>query len=162
MKRVLVVGYGNPLRGDDGVGITAVEKLVERVETERKRGSYEVPVAIRFKALHQLTPELAADLAEVDFAVFIDAACDNVQGEIVHRRVLPSHSAPDAFSHQLTPEVLLAMAERLYGRCPEAHLYSVGAASFEYGETLSEPVRAALPALLEQVHAACFGTQSYP
>lgn len=163
MKQVLVVGYGNPLRGDDGLGIAAVEMLIERAEaaeSTRQRASAEPTVAIRFKALHQLTPELASDLAEVDFAVFIDAACDNVQGEIVHRRVLPSHSAPDAFSHQLTPEVLLAMAERLYGRSPEAHLYSIGAASFEYGEALSEAVRAALPALVDRVQAACFATQS--
>lgn len=156
MKRVLVIGYGNPLRGDDGLGIAAVEMLMRRTEIEPRDRS----VAIHFKAVHQLTPEIAADLSEVDFAVFIDAACDNVQGDIIHRRVLPSASAPDSFSHQLTPEVLLAMAERLYGRSPQAYLYSIGAASFEYGETLSEPVRAALPALVDQIQAACFATQS--
>jgi|YelNatPaOPRAMG01_1025707.scaffolds.fasta_scaffold20138_2 hydrogenase maturation protease len=156
MRRVLVIGYGNPLRGDDGLGIAAVEMLMGRVEA----GLCDPGVAIRFKAVYQLTPEIAADLAGADFAVFIDAACDNVQGDIIHRRVLPSASALDSFSHQLTPEVLLALAERLYGRSPEAYLYSIGAASFEYGETLSEPVRAALPALVDQIQAACFGTQS--
>ncbi len=156
MKRVLVIGYGNPLRGDDGLGIAAVEMLMQRAE----KAPHGPGVAIRFRAAHQLTPEIAADLAETDFAVFIDAACDNVQGDIIHRRVLPSVSATGSFSHQLTPEVLLALAERLYGRSPEAHLYSIGAASFEYGETLSEPVRAALPALIDQIQAVCFATQS--
>ncbi len=151
MKNVLIVGYGNPLRGDDGVGIAAVEML-------RDLGAHSA--SVRFKALHQLTPELAADLAEVDLAIFIDAACDNVQGEVVHRKVVPARSSPDAFSHHLTPEVLLGLTERLYGTCPEAILFSVGAASFEYGEGLSEPVRAALPALIEEVRAAYAATQS--
>jgi hypothetical protein len=46
------------------------------------------------------------------------------------------------------------MAERLYGSCPEACFFSVGARSFEYGEKLSPEVESALPGLIEEVCAA--------
>ncbi|HWR54277.1 MAG TPA: hydrogenase maturation protease [Bryobacteraceae bacterium] len=102
-----------------------------------------------------MTPELAPDVAEADLVIFIDASCDNGPGEVASRRVVSERSPSNSsFSHQLTPEVLLAFAERLYGTCPEAILLSVGAASFEFGEGLSEVVQAAIPDLLARVQAA--------
>jgi Ni,Fe-hydrogenase maturation factor len=47
------------------------------------------------------------------------------------------------------------MAERLYGSCPEACFFSVGARSFEYGEKLSPEVESALPGLIEEVEKLC-------
>ncbi len=136
---VLVLGFGNPLRGDDAAGWAAIEQL------RNLRAS----ASLRWT--QQLTPELAADIASAGRVIFIDAACDNEQGAVACRPVLPTCCGSSAFTHELTPELLLALAERLYGRCPEATLYSVGAASFETGAGLSEPVRAALPALVQQV-----------
>ncbi len=156
VKDVLVIGYGNPLRGDDGVGIAAVGMLAGRVEC----GTAGACAQVRYTAVHQLTPELAADIAQAGLVIFIDAACDNVQGEITRRKVHPVRSSPETFSHHLTPEILLTYSERLYGACPEAILFSVGGASFKHGEGLSEPVRAALPVLLAEIEAACAATQS--
>jgi Ni,Fe-hydrogenase maturation factor len=63
-KSYLVVGYGNDLRSDDGVG----QRVAEVVAT------WEIS-NVRSLAMHQLTPELAAELADVDVAIFVDA-CD--------------------------------------------------------------------------------------
>jgi hypothetical protein len=43
------------------------------------------------------------------------------------------------------------MAQRLYGRSPEAYLVTVGAGSFELGEELSPPVARALPEVIVTV-----------
>lgn len=201
MTKILILGYGNPLRGDDGVGPAVALALQDELENHRRdaentdksknqikktdaeRRADEAgrpantieakslsvsasssassaslrcnPPQIHCKALHQLTPEIAADVAEANLVIFIDASCDNGPGEVASRRVVPESSPSNSFSHQLTPEVLLAFAGRLYGTCPEAILFSVGAASFEYGERLSAEVQAAVPVLLAQVHAAC-------
>lgn len=144
MAQVLIVGYGNPLRGDDGIGWHAAEAVARRVQD----GNVEV------LASHQLTPEMACSISRATLVIFIDAACDNKEGEVAFRRVEPDSSPSELFTHQLTPEVLLGLAQRLYGSCAEAMLLSVGAGSFEYGETLSPAVEAALPALLEQVQTA--------
>lgn len=197
MKNVLVLGYGNPLRGDDGVGpavVWEVQGLQERGGRREERGGNHQPQFapkehlhssldtsrspdssssgsprfddfsydnFRCKALHQLTPELAPDVAQADLVIFIDASCDNGPGEVASRRVVPESSASStSFSHQLTPEVLLAFAERLYGTCPEAVLLTVGAASFEFGEGLSAEVQAAVPVLLDRIRAECTALQS--
>jgi hydrogenase maturation protease len=145
MAQVLILGYGNPLRGDDGVGWHAARRLAETF------GSSEVEVI----AGHQLTPELAEPLSRARLAVFIDAACDHGVGEVVLQHIVPQTSSSEPFSHQLTPEVLLGMAKRLYGACPEAVLLSVGAGSFELGQTLSPAVEAALPELFRRVQTVC-------
>jgi hydrogenase maturation protease len=125
---VLVIGYGNPLRGDDGFGFRAAERI---------------PGAL---AVHQLTPELMEPISRADRVLFLDAAAEGVPGEVRRR---PVHPAPDArsFTHHSTPESLLAGALALYGRAPDAILLTVTGADFSLSETLSPPVQAALDSL---------------
>src|SRR5689334_3921419 len=101
MPRTLVVGIGNPLRQDDGVGRRIAEALAGL-------------------SSHQLTVELAEPLSRVDRAVFIDAADTGDPPGTVSCRVLYPAEAALTLSHHLTPSVLLALARHLYGRCPEA------------------------------------------
>ena len=70
MPKVLVVCYGNPLRGDDGVGWIVAEKLQQR----------SLPDFVFIQTHIQLTPEQAADLSEADLAIFIDACDGNLLG----------------------------------------------------------------------------------
>ncbi len=145
MARVLIIGWGNPLRGDDGVGWRAAELAAAALE------GHDVTVRVA----HQLMPEFAEEISRSEFVVFIDAACDNSPGEVRQERVEPDRAPSVAFSHQLSPPALLGMAERLYGSRPEACFFSVGGRSFEYGEKLSPEVESALPALLEEVEKVC-------
>ncbi len=147
MSRILIIGWGNPLRGDDGVGWRAAERLAETLK------AHDVTVRVS----HQLMPEFAEDVSRAEFVVFIDASCDNSPGEVRFERVEPDQAPSAAFSHQLSPPGLLGMAARLYGSCPEACFFSVGARSFEYGEKLSPEVESALPALLIEVEKVCGG-----
>ncbi len=150
MARILIIGWGNPLRGDDGVGWRAAERLAEALD------AHDVTVRVS----HQLMPEFADDVSRSEFVVFIDAACDNSPGEVRFERVEPDRAPSAAFSHQLSPPALLGMAEKLYGSRPEACLFSVGARSFEFGEELSPEVESALPALLIEVEKVCGGTRA--
>ncbi len=145
--RILVIGWGNPLRGDDGVGWRAAELLAGAGALDGH------DVAVRVS--HQLMPEFAEEIGRSEFVVFIDAACDNSPGEVRFERVEPDRAPSTAFSHQLSPPALLGMAERLYGSRPEACFFSVGGRSFEYGEELSPEVESALPGLLEEVEKVC-------
>ncbi len=145
MAEVLIIGYGNPLRGDDALGWLAAEQLRTTIRDER----------VEILTGHQLTPEMADPVSRARIVIFIDADCDNREGEIAFRRVEADRSAPELFSHQLTPEVLLGVATRLYGGSANGVLISVGAGTFEYGAELSEVVRTALPAVLERVQKVC-------
>ena len=123
--RPLVIGIGNLLRGDDGVGGLLAEEVGGR-------------------SVQQLTPELAAELAELEVVVFIDAwlAPAGAKPQLVE--VLPAAGAPD--THRLEPAHLLAISQALYGRAPEAHLLQVPATGFGHGTALSPELRAVLPA----------------
>ncbi len=140
MTEVLIVGYGNPLAGDDAAGWRAAEALEARFRDP----------AVRVVACRQLTPELAEEVARAALVIFLDAGVDAPPGAL-HCR--PVGRPPDAmlFSHQMTPEAVIETSERLYGRRPEAVLFSVGARSFQAGAGLSSEVERALPVLLDQV-----------
>ena len=59
---ILVIGYGNELRGDDGIG----PRVAEAIAAAHHPG-------VRVVSCFQLVPELAADLAKARLAVFVDA-----------------------------------------------------------------------------------------
>ena len=121
----LVIGIGNPLRGDDGVGALLAEQAGGR-------------------SVHQLTPELAAELAELEAVLFIDAWLAPAGGPPQLVEVIPAGAgAPD--THRLESAQLLAISQALYGRAPAACLLQVPAHAFEHGNTLSAQLQAALP-----------------
>lgn len=143
MSRILIVGYGNPLRCDDGLGWRAAEELSRRLPFPE----IEVEVIVR----HQLTPELANSLRDTDAVFFIDAAQGGRPGELTCE---PVTSQPLAVhSHQCSPAGVLALAQQLYGATPRAFAVSMCGECFDHGEVLSEAVEAGLPKLTALVES---------
>lgn len=68
--KVLIVGYGNPLRRDDGVGWYAAQRLSHELSGEQAE----------VIACHQLMPELAERISQTDLVIFIDAAVGTSPG----------------------------------------------------------------------------------
>jgi hydrogenase maturation protease len=120
---VLVIGYGNTLRGDDGIGPAVAEAVVEMG----------LP-GVRVLVEHQLTPELAADLAESRLTVFVDAA---VGDKAVTAVRLVAATAGEVMTHAVDPSGLLALALAAYGRTPEAWLVTAAGADFGFRDGLS-------------------------
>lgn len=139
MAKAIIIGFGNPLRGDDGLGQRAAEELEEEF----------AGADVEVRSCHQLTPEIAEPVSRAEVAVFIDAAEDQPPGEFRCRRLEPSARTPTSFAHALDPEAVLAVAHALYGHCPDAALLSVGGERFEHGEGLSPAVQEAIPAVLD-------------
>ena len=134
--RVLVLGYGNPGRQDDGVGPAIVEELARLA----------LP-GVTAESDYQLSIEAAADLAEADKAVFVDAALAGPEPFQV-RRLAPS--ATISFStHAFGPESVLAVCEDAYHRAPEALLVGVRGYEFDIAEGLTSRARANSRAALE-------------
>jgi hydrogenase maturation protease len=122
--RLLVIGYGNDLRSDDGVGpkvAGAVQKL-------------ELP-GVQVIACHQLMPELTERVAEANRVVFVDAAVDEPR-EVRWRELTPADSS-QMMTHAADPRTLLAMARDVYGKYPQAWWLTIPAVNFEFGEELS-------------------------
>ena len=83
----LLIGIGNPLRGDDGVGPWLVETWGRRRawRGEVRGEGPELPARLRVRLVDQLLPELAEELAAVRRVLFVDAW-----------RVVPGAASQDA------------------------------------------------------------------
>ena len=138
---VLIVGYGNPLRSDDGIGWHAARLLAT---DPRLAGA-------RVLARHQLTPELAADVSRASLVVLVDAAAEGDPGSVAVRRIGSPPPTPITWSHHLTPETLAGLADALYGAVPPIVLVSVAAESFAESDRLSGDLERALPEIVDAV-----------
>ena len=138
----LVIGYGNTLRRDDGVGRYVAETLIAEAR---------IPDA-DIRSVHQLTPELALDISGASVVIFIDATFDLAAGgHDVQPVTRPA--APSSWSHLVAPDALGDLAQRLYGRAPDMVSVRVGIADAEPGEGLTPAVEAAVPAIADTVAA---------
>jgi hydrogenase maturation protease len=133
--KALIIGYGNPLRGDDGIGQAAAQALANDAAVK----------SADVIGCHQLTPELAECIAAVELVVFVDAAVDIPPGIVVVREINGTSAISSGLVHTADPAALLDLARKLYGRSPEAVLVTVGVSSLALSEVLSEAVAAALP-----------------
>jgi Ni,Fe-hydrogenase maturation factor len=155
----LLIGWGNPLRGDDGVG-QAIAAAVER---------WGQPQLVVVEAV-QLTPELAPLLAAARRVLFVDAEAGAaaVTGGWRLEPVQPLEPVPPLepggttaawssppLSHHASPGVLLMLAETLYGRRPPAWQLLVAAHECGFGSGLSPATEALLPGALAAVRLWC-------
>jgi hydrogenase maturation protease len=142
MARVLIIGYGNPLRGDDSLGWEIAKRLATSIQDE--------PVEVL--ALNQLTPELSEPISEVELVVFIDASHAGKPGSWRCETVEPNAASLHTLGHHLTPMSLLAYAQIIFKASPRALLVSVAGESFDCRQKLSPSVAAALPAVEQFLH----------
>jgi len=140
MARILIIGIGNTLRSDDGVGWHVAHELREQMSAS------DVDVI----ALQQLMPEIAEPVSRAEKVLFVDAVEGGKPGSVRGQQIVPAvESRLD--SHHLTPTTVLRLALQLYNRCPEAFLLTVAGESFSTGENFSAAVRGALPAVREAI-----------
>ena len=139
--RALIIGYGNVLRTDDGVG----RHVAERLAVDPRLAEATVLGA------HQLTPELALDLSRADLLVLIDAGHGPAAGTHTIERAAGSGRAANTWSHHLDPADLVALAGELYGHAPAAFVVTVGVESLDAGDRLSPALEAALPGIIDAI-----------
>jgi len=131
----LVIGYGNPLRGDDGAGPEAARRLSEH--------------GIEALSVHQLTPELAERISAARAVFFLDASESLPPGGVAVKPLEASAAGP--MEHYASPAALLRLAREVYDAQPEAWLIAMGGAGFELGEGLSEAAERAVSRAVQAV-----------
>ncbi len=149
---LLILGYGNPLRADDGAGVAVIERLAAMGATPP-----DPPVSVL--TAHQLLPEHTDDLRRAARVVFIDASTRLPPGEVTFEPIAGTDADAAPLGHHLRPARLLGMCQAMYGRRPAAWQMAVGVESLGYGLALSPVVERAvesmantLAAFIEQTH----------
>ncbi len=123
---ILVIGFGNTLRGDDAVGRHVALAVSD----------WQVP-GLKVMAVHQLTADLAEPLARADLAIFIDAQLAR-GGDPVEIHPLEPSTCTGFAGHISDPQALLALASAVYGRHARAWLVSIPGDDFSLREGLSD------------------------
>lgn len=145
----LVIGVGNPSRGDDALGPRFLEALADRWSEAIAAGAVELLTDF------QLQIEHALDLVGRRQVIFVDAE-RGLDAPYALRPVLPT-VAPVYTTHVLAPAAVLAVYANLEGPPPPAWVLGLRAESFELGAGLSpraeEALREALPAFLRWAEA---------
>ena len=127
--KALLIGYGNPGRGDDGLG----PAFAERIES-LALPNLEVDID------YQLTVEHALAICEVDLVIFVDAEMGS--GERCHLRRVSPTGTPDISSHELSPQSVLALCSTLYGKAPESFILGIAGSVFgDVREGLSQTAK---------------------
>jgi hydrogenase maturation protease len=130
-RGILVIGYGNELRSDDGLG--------PRVATAVDRWGLPGVTVI---TPHQLTPELSEPVSQAEAVIFVDASVDAPYR--VQVRSLPISEAVPRIAHSLMPSALLTLARDLFGRHPRAWWVTIPASDLSVGEDLSPQAQQAM------------------
>lgn len=148
-SRILVLGYGNPGRRDDGLG-PAAAAAVEALALPH----------VTVESDYQLSVEDAATVAQHEAVLFMDADRSGV--EPFHLRLVAPGEPVSFSSHSLSPAGVLRLAQDLFAARPAAYLLGIRGYEFdEFAEGLSpraaDNLRAAVEFLAPFLRAGTLG-----
>lgn len=126
-NKILLLGYGNPGRQDDGLGPLFVKKMSE----------LNISNNIDYDIDYQLTLETSLDLVKYNEVIFVDAI---LEGDKPYDFTAINSSNNLLFNtHSVTPESLINLTNNLYEVYPKAYILAIRGYNFnEFGEHISE------------------------
>ena len=137
MNEILIIGYGNPGRADDGLGPAFAEEL-EKLNIKN----------LVIESDYQLSVEHAYDIAKSEVAILVDADASCTEPFEI-KKVIPSERF--SFStHSVSPDNLAALSKDFSG--VEKDIYLIGIRGYEFNsfkEELSKEAKKNLAKALE-------------
>jgi hydrogenase maturation protease len=129
-KRILLYGYGNPGRQDDGLGNQFIEMMEEWITKNNIEG-------IELDSNYQLNIEDADAISDKDIVVFIDASVEDINDFYIDK-VDPSNAKVEFTMHAVSVGFVVSLCNQLYDKYPEVYLLHIKAYEFDFGEGLTE------------------------
>jgi hydrogenase maturation protease len=127
--QILVYGYGNPGREDDGLGI----ELVKRLEDWSKQSGLQ---GIAFDSNYQLNIEDAEIVSEKDVVIFADASTEEIDDFIFTE--VTGESEVSFTTHAASPGYIVKLCTDLFGKSPRVYLMHIKGYQWEFRERISE------------------------
>lgn len=137
---LLVLGVGNPSRGDDALGPLFIDRLEQALAPEVSSG------AVELLSDFQLHIEHALDLSGRRRVVFVDASV-SAAPPFAFDRIAPAADV-GCSTHALSPAAVLATHRRIAGEPPESWVLAIRGERFELGDPLTPQAEAHLNAAL--------------
>ncbi len=140
-RKILLIGYGNPARADDGLG----PALAEEIESKNISD-------VTVEADYQLTIEDSAQVAEYDVVVFADASVNC--SEPFSFEPLTAREGESFSSHSVEPAEVMALAENLFKSKAKGFILAIRGYEFDrFGEGLSKKAKVNLQKALDFIES---------
>ena len=132
MKKCLIIGYGNTIRCDDGLGPYIVKSLRDKVGNLGKN--------IEIISLPQLDVTLTSLISRSDIVLFVDAKTDMADELVTIKRVKPNPGPAGLsyISHKINIPTLLRASLDWFGVEPLCYIIMPKGFNFSFSDTISE------------------------
>ena len=126
--QITIIGYGNTLRGDDGIGAYVVELLKNEIKNQDQ---------IILKTLHQVDISEAEELSESDYIFFIDVQNGKYEEDVHIKKIDPKPVEMSFTSHIISLSALLYAIQNIYNKFPVAYLCAIKGEKFDFDNQIS-------------------------
>lgn len=128
-KQILIIGYGNTSRQDDGIA----PELIKRVEGFLLKQNIS---NVQLMSNSQLNLEDAYSISGKDIVFFVDASAENIKDFII-TPVIPTDSGSGYSLHTVSPGFILKLCQNIYNKKPSVYLVHIKGYEWEIKEGLS-------------------------
>lgn len=122
--RIVIIGYGNPLRADDAIGVLIIEELSQLLPPGD---------SIKLVARHQLDVVDAEIISDCQAVIFVDAHVDRRLEDIHIKTIVPPYEGIASTTHISSPEEMLKLTQSIYATAPPAYICAVRGYDFSLG-----------------------------
>lgn len=122
--KILIVGIGNTIRGDDGIGAYVCSVIEKRALS-----------GVTTLQTHQLHIELLDEFLQYDYILLVDATAEIKP--VILQSLIAEKGSPVSSSHHVNANLLVSLASQLYQKELSILLCAVSGNCFEMGEQLS-------------------------
>lgn len=126
---ILIYGYGNPGREDDGLGIELVKQLEQWAAENGLQG-------ISFDSNYQLNIEDAEAISDMDVVIFADASTEDIEDFILTK--VTGETEVSFTTHAASPGYIVRLCEEIFGKSPEVYLLHIKGYQWDFYEGLSD------------------------
>lgn len=129
-KKILIYGFGNPGRQDDGLGPAFAEMMNDWCEKNTSEG-------ISTDSNYQLNIEDALEISEYDIVIFADATTEDSVSDFNFDVLDPSKAEVKYTLHAASPAYILGLCNDLYNKFPKTYLMRIKGFEWDIKEGLT-------------------------
>jgi hydrogenase maturation protease len=130
MKKILVYGYGNAGRMDDGIGERFVELTDKWIEEEKIENVFT-------DCNYQLNIEDSATVSEYDAVIFVDASVVEDVENFRLEKVVPNDATIEFTMHAVSASYVIDLCRKIYNKTPDAWVLHIRAYEFDFKEEMT-------------------------
>lgn len=130
MKKILIYGYGNPGRQDDGLGAQFIEHLDQWINIQKLN-------FIDLDCNYQLNVEDAAQIHAYDTVIFVDASVDERVQDFLFEPLEINQQTMSFTTHAASPGYVAYLCKQMFQHAPQCYLLHIKGYTFDFAEGLS-------------------------